>query len=67
MVTRCDFPRCMEKAPYGFTAYGDIPDEKDSKELFDFDLCLKHYSDLNARILKAVAESKKRSRLGAKP
>jgi hypothetical protein len=63
MVKRCDFPNCYEKAPFGFSAYGDLPDKDDTVELFDFDLCRKHYGDLNAKILRAVAQARK----GAKP
>ncbi len=59
MVKRCDMKGCFEKAPYGLSAYGELPDKDDSVELFYFDLCRRHYSELNGAVHKVINHPKK--------
>ena len=54
MTIRCDMKDCFELALYGLSLYASRPGQKESEEVFDFDLCEKHYRRLRGRIKVSV-------------
>ena len=54
-MKRCDIKDCFEEAPYGLSLYASKPNQGDSEEVFDFELCKKHYIRLRGRISVSVS------------
>lgn len=55
-MKRCDMKDCFEEAPYSLSVFGTNPKDVDGDtiELWDFELCKKHYFRMRGRMTVSV-------------